>query len=240
MTTDVKTLALIHTSPVLVPAFNALGKQVLENGTRMFHMVDESLIQETIRAGRLEKRTIRRVAKYVDSACQAGASAVLVTCSSIGAAVPAVRPLFDVPVLRIDERMAERAVGVGRRIGVIATLLTTLEPTVELLRDTAAQLGREVEIESCLCGGAFEAVLNGDTETHDRSVTRHLLELAASVDVILLAQASMARVAERIPREATRVPILASPPLAMAQAREVLEALEPAEGALVEAPREVK
>jgi Asp/Glu/hydantoin racemase len=231
-----KTLALIHTSPVLVPAFNALAKQLLE-GVRWFHMVDESLIQETIRAGHLEKSTVRRLANHVESATQAGANVVLVTCSSIGPAVPAARALFDIPILRIDERMAERAVGLGRRIGVIATLPTTLEPTVDVLHETAAQLGASVEVESCLCNGAFEAVLNGDTETHDRSVTRHMLELATSVDVIVLAQASMARVAEQISREAARVPILSSPPLAMAQAREVLESLDPDEAEVMDSFR---
>lgn len=220
-----KTMAMVHTSPVLVPSFTSLGRQYLE-GTKLFHMVDESLIQETIRAGSLQKQTIRRLVHHVESACEAGADVVLVTCSSIGPAVPVARSMFDVPVLRIDERMAEQAVGTGRRIGVIATLRTTLEPTVNLLRDTARQAGRDVEVEECLCEGAFEAVLRGDTETHDRSVTENLLRLADSVDVIVLAQASMARVADQIPRETTRVPIFSSPPLAMAQAREILESLD--------------
>ena len=220
-----KTLALIHTSAVLVPAFNKLAQEMLD-GANLFHIVDESLIRNTIQAGRLEKSTIRRLVNHVESARNAGADAVLVTCSSIGPCVGVARLLYDVPVLRVDERMAERAVTTGSRIGVLATLRTTLEPTVELLRDTAAQLGREVEIESSLCAGAFEAVLSGETETHDRRVTRSLLELAGSVDVIVLAQASMARVVDQIPAEVVRVPVLSSPRLAMEQAREALASLD--------------
>jgi hypothetical protein len=34
-----------------------------------------------------------------------------------------------VPVIRVDEAMADQAVKTGPRIGVIATLSTTLEPT---------------------------------------------------------------------------------------------------------------
>jgi hypothetical protein len=136
------------------------------------------------------------------------------------------RGLFDLPVLRIDERMAEKAVTSGRRIGAIATLGTTLKPTVELLRGTAARLGRDVAIESCLCEGAFEAVIRGDTETHDQSVGANLLQLAAKVDVIVLAQASMARVAQSLPPDSTRPPVLSSPELAIAQAREALAAAD--------------
>jgi len=42
-----------------------------------------------------------------------------------------------------------------------------------------------------------------------------LRELSAKVDVILLAQASMARVVDTLPPEDKRIPILASPPIAI-------------------------
>ena len=128
------TLALIHTSPVLVPSFTSLCAQFLPESP-VFHMVDESLIKNTIAAGSLQKTTIRRLVGHIDSAAQAGAGVVLVTCSSIGEGVRVARELFDFPVLRIDEPMAERAVDAGRRIGVLATLQTTLAPTVRLLKD---------------------------------------------------------------------------------------------------------
>lgn len=219
-----KTLALIHTSPVLIPAFAELAARHLE-GVRVFHMVDESLIKNTIQSGHLTKPTVRRVAGLVESAFQAGADAVMVTCSSIGPSVNVARELFDGPIMRIDERMAERAVLTGDRVGVIATLETTLAPTVALVKSTADRLGRTPMIVSRLCEGAFAAVIKGDTETHDRAVTEALLALAQEVDVIVLAQASMARVVDRLAPEQKRVPILASPPLAMEQAREVLAGL---------------
>jgi Asp/Glu/hydantoin racemase len=216
-----KTLALIHTSPVLTPMFAGLAKELLGD-TPVFHMVDESLIANTIRSGGLQKDTIRRVVNHVDSAARAGADVVLVTCSSIGPAVNVARQLFDFPVLRIDEAMAERAVHTGSRVGVIATLSTTLDPTVNLIRDTAARLGRAVEVASHLCEGAFQAVISGDTATHDRAVTEGLRKLAGEVDVIVLAQASMARVVDQLAPGELTVPVLSSPRLAMERARDVL------------------
>ena len=102
-----KKLALIHTSPSLTPMFQELCATWLPD-TAIFHMVDESLIRNTIDAGRLEKLTIRRVIAMVDSAGLAGASAVLVTCSSLGEAVTMAAKLFDFPVMRVDVAMAER------------------------------------------------------------------------------------------------------------------------------------
>lgn len=218
-----KTLGLIHTSPVLVPAFEALVKEHLP-GVTFFHMVDESLIKNTIRSGYLEKKTVRRLCSMVESAIEAGADTVLVTCSSIGPAVNVARQLFDVPVVRIDESMAETAVRTGPRVGVIATLSTTLEPTAGVIRDTAARLGVPVELTTHLCEGAFQAVIAGDTETHDRMVREGLLSIQRGVDVVVLAQASMARVLQQIPESDRSCPFLTSPALAVRQVAEILRA----------------
>jgi Asp/Glu/hydantoin racemase len=185
-------------------------------------MVDESLIQDTIRAGRLQKRTLRRLVDQIASAETAGADAVLVTCSSIGPGVALARHLFDIPVLRIDDAMAETAVRRARRIGVLATLRTTLDPTTALLREKAAEAGREVELVECLREEAFPAVLAGDTETHDRILREALVRDLTGVDVIVLAQASMARVVSTLAPGTLRAPVLSSPELAILRAREML------------------
>lgn len=214
-----QTLALIHTSPTLTPLFSALCAEHLPT-TRIFHMVDESLIKDTIREGHLRRVTMRRLLAMIESAGEAGADAVLVTCSSIGAGVALGQQLFDMPVIRVDEAMAEAAVSLGNRIGVMATLRTTLEPTIALLRQKAAAAGRKIEIVDSLCDGAFEAVLAGDTETHDRILAAALRDEMRSVDAVVLAQASMARVVEQM--EPLPMPVLSSPELAVRQVAIVL------------------
>jgi len=194
--------------------FTKLCKKHLP-GVQIFHMVDESLIQDTIRAGHLRKVTMLRVVEMVGSAVAAGADAVLVTCSSIGPGVALAQQLYDTPVLRIDEAMAEKAVRQAETIGVLATLRTTLEPTTALLRAKAAEAGRDVKLIECLCEDAFPAVMAGDAETHDRLLRKALTEDLKDVDTIVLAQASMARVVDTLSPEDRRVPILASPAIAV-------------------------
>jgi hypothetical protein len=118
--------------------------------------------------------------------------------------------------------MAEEAVRQGSRIGVMATLRTTLEPTLALLRDKADAAGKNVELVSSLCDGAFEAVLAGDTATHDRILSKALLEEMKDVDVVVLAQASMARVVQAMGADALPMPVLSSPELAVLRARDML------------------
>ncbi|MES1261154.1 MAG: aspartate/glutamate racemase family protein [Acidobacteriota bacterium] len=214
-------LAFLHTSHLLIPLFTRLGKEHLP-GVETFHMTDESLLGNTIAAGELTANTIRRVAALIGLAHDGGADAVLVTCSSIGRATSLARSLYDFPILRIDEALAANAVATGGRIGVAATLRTTLQPTLELLRETAARAGRDVELIPALAEGAFEAVLAGDIPRHDELLLAALTELRQRVDLIVLAQASMARVAALLP-EGGGPPVLSSPTLALLQAREVLE-----------------
>jgi Asp/Glu/hydantoin racemase len=209
-------LAFIHTSHVLIPTFSELSRKILP-GLEIFHMTDESLIRNTIAAQTLTRTTIRRLVAMIGSAHEGGADAVMVTCSSIGPGVKVAREVYDFPILRVDEPMAESAVNAGRRIGVAATLSTTLEPTIRLIEETAASRGRPVEIVPCLCRGAFEAVLAGDTEKHDRMVMESLVSLRDQADLIVLAQASMARVLAKLSPGAT--PILSSPELALDHVR---------------------
>ncbi|MDP5279795.1 aspartate/glutamate racemase family protein [Sphingomonas sp. DG1-23] len=218
------TLALLHTSPTLSPMFNELTARLLP-GVRVLHFVDESLIKNTIAAGMLEKATMRRLVALVGSTFDAGADATLVTCSSIGPAVDIAAQLHDQPVLRVDRPMAEKAVATGVRIGVLATLSTTLDPTADLVRRVAAEQGKPVEIVEHLCAGAFEAVMAGDGATHDRIVGQALTEAMQGMDAIVLAQASMARVLATLPEGAVPAPVFSSPELGVERARDLLAGL---------------
>ncbi|WP_308992240.1 aspartate/glutamate racemase family protein [Mariniflexile litorale] len=218
-----KTLALIHTSATLVPLFQELiDKHLKGKDIKIFNIVDDSLIKNTIERGKVTPDTSRRVVNYIGSAEEAGADYIMVTCSSIGAAVESSVPLTKVPVLRVDQPMVDKAVQLGKRVGVIATLPTTLEPTSDLVRRRAVILNQDVEITSKLCEGAFEALMGGKPEVHDQMVASALKELAEKVDVILLAQASMARVVGQLSEADKKVPILASPEIAMEYLAKIL------------------
>lgn len=218
------TLGLIHNSPMLAPVFNEIAARLMPD-VRLLHFVDESTIKNTIAAGYLRKATMRQVIRLVGSSFDAGCDVALVTCSSIGRAVDMAAELYDQPVLRVDRAMAEKAVATGKRIGVVATLSTTLDPTAELVRRVADEQGKDIEIVEHLCQGAFDAVMAGDGATHDRIVGEGLTEGMKGVDAIVLAQASMARVVASLPEGAVSAPVYSSPELGMERARDVLASL---------------
>jgi Asp/Glu/hydantoin racemase len=212
---------MIHTVPGIIPVLNDLVALHLP-GWRSFNMLDESLLRNTIHEGALSRQTMRRVATHIWSAIDAGASAVLVSCSSLGAAVDAATPLCPVPLFRIDEGMAIEAIRRGKRIGVLATLATTLEPTSSLIQRHAHRMGREISLTSRLCEGAFDRLQAGDRAVHDAVIRETLTSLLGEADVIVLAQASMANAV----REMTDmpVPVLTSPELGVLHMSSALDA----------------
>lgn len=211
---SMSTVFLIHTSPTMIPVFKALTGELLP-GHQIVNMVDESLLCDIIRDGKCPPLTAKRLANHVLSADEAGADYIMVTCSSMGRAVEAASVLSRAPALRVDQPMAAKAVQLGARIGVVATLPSTLAPTVDLIRREAEKIGKEINLTDRVVDGAFAAVIGGDGATHDKLVGDALRELGQSVDVIVLAQASMARVVDALPDSDKPKPILSSPRLAI-------------------------
>jgi Asp/Glu/hydantoin racemase len=214
-------LALVHTVAGLVPRFRELAAELMPD-VETFDIVDETLLRDATTEGKVSLDTARRLMAHLAAAERHGADAILVTCSSMGGAVDAARRFSAVPLLRVDQAMAEQAVSVGQHVGVLATLQSTLEPTAELIRRTAAEAGRSVEVRARVAEGAFEALRAGDTERHDRLVLEGLGEMLGWADVIVLAQASMARALDGLTEAQRQTPILSSPRLGMERVRDLL------------------
>lgn len=221
-TTIMRRVVLVHTVAGLVPVFQDLAKG-LPGDVKVSNIVDESLLEDAIAAGGLTHSVNRRVVDHILSAADSGAVAVLATCSSIGPAVEIASQLVGVPVLRIDEPMASAAIESGTQIGVLATVASTLDPTVDLLRRCAQRLAKEVELVPVLKTDAFAAIRSGDGARHDAIIGEAVIELAADVDAIVLAQASMACVVATLGPGAVTVPVFSSPGSGMARLASVLE-----------------
>lgn len=222
-----KRLVLLHTVSTLIAPFAQMAAEILPLGdgpqeVELWHVADEMLLKVVLGAGGLTPFAYRRVAEHVVAAEQADASAVQVTCSSISPCVDAARLLVGIPVLKVDEPMVDQAIALGTRIGVVATAPTTLRPTAALVAERANELGKRVTVDAALCEGAYPALLGGDMQAHDQIVRAVLRQVMARNDVVVLAQASMARVADTLPEAERSVPVLTSPRLALERARDVL------------------
>jgi Asp/Glu/hydantoin racemase len=215
-------IAAIYTGAALVKPLSDLMKEHMGDDVEVMNILDDSMIADIIKAGGLTKAVKRRLYGYYEIAVSSGAELILNTCSSIGDAVYGAREFMEVPIVRIDEAMARKAIKEADSVAVLATLPTTLDPTIRLLEMCAEEEGKTITTVSGLAEGAFAAITSGDAETHDRLIAETAQEVAQTCDVILLAQGSMARMEEPL-RKLTGKTVLSSPKLGVEMVKEMLE-----------------
>ena len=220
MEKPVKVMA-VHTATALIEPITNLFKEYLPQ-VKLNHIADDSLIQEVIAKNRVTPAVRKRLFQYYFSAVDAGADLIFNTCSSIGDVAMSGRLYINIPIIKIDDAMAQKAVQTGNKIGVIATLPTTLKPTAELVKAMAKKENKSIEIVEGLAEGAFQAVMSGDKDTHDSLILKASEKIADKVDVIVLAQGSMARMEEQL-ASVTGKTVLSSPKLGVLDVKNYLE-----------------
>ena len=206
-----KKVVCVHTAMALVGPLTETFRELIPE-VQVEHIAESSLIKEVIANNAVTPAVRRRLLDYYNAAADSGADIIFNTCSSVGDIADLGNSISRVPVFRIDRPMAERAVQEAQRIGVISTLPTTLDPTCRLLKNCAAEAGKEITLVEGLADGAFAAGQSGDSETHDRLIAEAAQRIADSVDLFVLAQGSMARMEQRL-SELTGKPLLSSPVL---------------------------
>lgn len=218
-----KTVAAVYTGQGLAEPLKALFQEMLP-GVRLVNIIDDSLIGDVVRAGGIPPSVARRLVQYYHNGEEMGADVILNTCSSVGEVADAARRMIGIPIVKIDEAMAAKATAEYDRIAVLATLPSTLDPTMLLLRKQAELFGREITLVSGLAEGAFDALVEGKHEEHDRILEETARRIADQADAIVLAQGSMARM-EKTLREATGKPVFSSPRFGIEQVKAVLEGI---------------
>lgn len=206
-----KTIVAIYTGKGLADPLQAVINKTLPD-FRLISLIDDNIIGECVRAGGMTAEVQSRLLNYYACAEKMGADVILNTCSSVGEAVYEARKTLKTPIIRIDEPMAKLAVSKYSRIGVVATLPTTLNPTMRLLEIEAEKIGKPVQVLDGLAKGAYDALVAGDPAQHDALIAQTVKNLESKADCILLAQGSMARM-EAALRDSVKIPVYASPQL---------------------------
>lgn len=203
-------LGLLHTGRSHCDRFGALLRELAPPGIAWTEIVREDLLRDAM-DGAPERHQVAAITGAMTDLRDKGAAHILCTCSSIGRLAEMIGAGLDVPTLRVDRPMAERAVAAGRRVLLVACVASTVAPTTELLRQCAAAAERQVEIETLLLPDAWRWFEQGDEPAFHRAIADALLRSPVAADAVVLAQASMAGAAALL--TPLQVPVLSSPRL---------------------------
>jgi len=180
-------IACLHTAESNVAVFARVAAQ---RGLTLTHQVRADLLAEAMQAGGVTAEIAARTGEAL-LALTNDADAVLLTCSTLGAAAEDIASEAVVPVLRVDAALAQQAVRHGGKVAVLCAAKTTLGPTGALFEKAAQQTGAVIDLR--LVPNAWAAFLAGETQ-------QYLTMIAAAADqafsegvkTVALAQASMA------------------------------------------------
>ncbi len=166
-------LVFVNVEPVIKEAFAEYLPDV-----EVIDFVDSGVLAAVQKDGEITASSEERMRHLAEAAEAAGVDMIFSSCSSLGPAIDHVRESTHVPIIKIDDSMARLAASTANRIGVLATVQSTLSPTVNLINEWANRLGREVSIDAGLAEGAFAALMSGDRGQHDELVLEAARKLA--------------------------------------------------------------
>lgn len=189
-----KTLYTINTvNNFMGMIYEPFGKVFEEKNpdVKIYNIMDDSLLVDTRTYNGMMPTIASRMLNYAKAAEASGADGVLVTCTSVNEATKFIRPLMNIPILNIEEPVAEMAVKNGKKIGILGTIPTSPAALGRVVQEKAAELGKEIELVPAVAEGAFDVLCAGDVKKHDEMVCEALEKLAKEVDVIAFSQISM-------------------------------------------------
>lgn len=212
----------IHTSNVSYNDLKELFKKYAPE-VEYFNIVDDSLLEEVKTVGHVTPNIISRMSQYFKIAEMMGADLIFNQCSSVGEAADIAAKCVNIPVVKVDEAMAEKAVEMGSKIAVIATVASTVGPSSRLVRTKAKLANKDVVVDELLVDGALDILMKEkDVEKHNRLVLDAIDKASEDHDVIVLAQGSMTALLPYLTD--TKVPVLTSPDIGVQKAVKVLYA----------------
>jgi len=215
-----KKVAIIHTSFVSVEDLKQLFSEIIPE-VELINIVDDSLLAEVMENGYATERVFEKMETYFKNAEIMGVDAIFNQCSSVGEAASAAAKSVAVPTLKIDETMAEKAVEMGGKIAVVATVASTMGPSTRLVMEKAKEAGKEIEIVEALVDGALKVLLEeDDRDKHNQLVKEKIKSIQDEVDVILLAQGSMIVLVPEL--KDIKKPVLISPQLGVEKMKSIL------------------
>lgn len=213
-------VGVVHTFLYSVEDLKAMFRKYLPE-VEMINIIDDSLLEEALANKGVTPAVISRMCDYYRNLQELGCKCCLNQCSSVGEAAGIAAKLINIPVVKIDGPMAKKAVELGNSVAVIATAISTLEPSSRLVEHYAELAGKDVKVDRCFVDGAYDCLLKtGDKQKHNEMVCAKVREAAEHHDVIVLAQGSMYHL---IPQLAdVKVPVLTSLETGVAQIRNIL------------------
>ena len=187
---------------------------------RISNLLDDSLFAWVREAGGVVPEMYDVFRNLTRHMVARGADGILFTCSAFREVIDACIEEFELPILKPNDAMIDKALDAGSRIAVMATVGPTIPSISVEIEEMAEARGQKVELVPYVVDRAFDALAAGDAGTHDRLVGARARDID-NCDAVVLAQFTLSRAVSAV-QAVTNIPVYNSPGAAVARMREMV------------------
>lgn len=216
-----KKITLLHTVKSIYSSFPSMVEEAFGEKIEFTNIVDEVLVSNTIEKGYFTEWNKERLLSDLRVSEENDSDLIVVTCSSLTPYALELQNLISKPLITIDSAMCKKAALDGNNILVLATALTTVDPTVNRIKTELKALNKEASVIYSLRTDAMDELKKGNTKKHDEILKEEALKYN-ECDLIVLAQASMMSAKEEI-SQVRRCEVLTSPESCIEEIRKFYE-----------------
>lgn len=226
-------IGFLHTAQVHVDTFTQLVSVLSDSEPRANTLESHHVVRPDLLAYAREHGVDEHLTAELSSAlgelADADADVIVCTCSTISGLAERPAERGAVEVIRIDRPMAAQAVARAAEatsgspsgaIVVVTAVESAAAPGIQLLQEEAERQGSTPRIEHLFCEGAWAHFEAGDIDAFLDAVAAAIDQIDPDVNVVVIAQASMAGATERVAHPAR---VLTSPGLAVSEAFRQIE-----------------
>ena len=195
-----------------------------ERRVEMWNILDDRLLVDAAEFGGVVPSLQERMNRLITHAVTEGADGILLTCSLYGSVARERSTGLSIPIFGPDDAAFNAIVADNpRRIAVVGSNDLSIADSVQRLRAHAATRGIDPDLIPMFVAGAPAASKADGVDELTRSVVAQAELIDPPVDAILIAQYSLALVADDVQR-LTGVPVFSGPERAVAAMVAALQA----------------
>ena len=174
----------------------------------VINVLDESLLVDF--DDQLTPDLRRRITNIIGYCQDNKADAIGLACSVYAPVVESAKDLVHVPLVSSYGPVMADAVTAGPRIGLIASVASTMRDSKYYLHLAADEAGVEIEPQLCLAEDLVTVMRAEGQSGLERRLEEEVLKIASKVDVVLLTQFSFAAALAHL-EKVSPIPVLSAP-----------------------------
>ena len=174
----------------------------------VINVLDESLLVDF--DDQLTPDLRRRITNIIGYCQDNKADAIGLACSVYAPVVESAKDLVHVPLVSSYGPVMANAVTAGPRIGLIASVASTMRDSKYYLHLAADEAGVEIEPQLCLAEDLITVMRAEGQSGLERRLEEEVLKIASKVDVVLLTQFSFAAALAHL-EKVSPIPVLSAP-----------------------------